>query len=231
MGMLFESSRRLPAQQPAAANTAKENPTHPPERSLWNWVTHDAAGFFTLWLVIVGGGQIGLFYWQLRLIKIAADDAKRAGMAAERAAKATEDAVQLSRQTAERQLRAYLLVTKAIIGTVSTGNCIINISIRNFGQTPARDVTIWVDMLFGNDFDPVEFIGTQESYCRQIHLGSGREEAFFERHSTAIHVWGEVRYLDSFDVKRRTKFRLIQRGGPEFRDKPMAFAQEGNEIT
>jgi len=46
------------------------------ERAVWDWVTHDAAGFFTLWLVIVGGVQIGLFYWQLRLIRIAADDAR-----------------------------------------------------------------------------------------------------------------------------------------------------------
>ena len=47
-------------------------------------------------------------------------------------------------------------------------------------------------------------------------------------HNAAIYVWGEVRYIDAFNKKRKTRFRLIQRGGPEFRDKPLAFCDEGN---
>jgi hypothetical protein len=67
MGMLFASSGSQPPQsQPHVSN---ENTVHPPDGGLWNWLFHDAAGFFTLWLVIVGGAQVGMFYWQLRYMK------------------------------------------------------------------------------------------------------------------------------------------------------------------
>jgi len=36
---------------------------------LWHWITHDAAGFFTLCLVIVGGCQLVMFLVQLRYIR------------------------------------------------------------------------------------------------------------------------------------------------------------------
>src|SRR5262249_41825656 len=47
-----------------------------------DWIAHDAAGFFTLWLVVVGVGQAGLFVWQLILIKRSLGDAKKAADAA-----------------------------------------------------------------------------------------------------------------------------------------------------
>jgi hypothetical protein len=34
-----------------------------------HWLTHDASGFFTAALVVVGAVQLVLFVWQLRLIR------------------------------------------------------------------------------------------------------------------------------------------------------------------
>src|SRR5262245_35785334 len=53
-----------------------------------DWLTHDAAGFFTLLLVVVGVGQAGLFVWQLILIKRSLRDAKKAADAAAEGAEA-----------------------------------------------------------------------------------------------------------------------------------------------
>lgn len=88
MGMVFESSNGPLPKQPPRAYAAQENSAHPPGGGFWHWLTHDAAGFFTLWLVIVGGGQIVLFYWQLRLIRKTLGPAQVAAEAAKESADA-----------------------------------------------------------------------------------------------------------------------------------------------
>jgi hypothetical protein len=58
--------------------------------TFWPWLTQDAAGFFALLLVIVGVGQLVLFWRQLRLIRESLVDAKQAADAATQGAKAAE---------------------------------------------------------------------------------------------------------------------------------------------
>jgi hypothetical protein len=225
IGMLSESSRRHPAEQQAASNTAKEGTSHQPERSLWNWVTHDAAGFFTLWLVIVGGGQIGLFYWQLRLIKVAADDAKRAGEAAERAAKATEDAVGLSRDTAKRQLRAYVIVDAESFDT-RPGKFISKLKVINTGQTPAYEMKVLskTDILplplpEGFDFsieDPgnpsVSTLGRDRDVGHASELTTKDvarqrfDAALADDAAEVIYTFGTATYRDAFGDPQHTNF-------------------------
>ena len=55
---------------------------------VWTWLTHDASGFFTLGLVLVGIGQVVLFYVQLRLMRKTLGPAERAAEAALLQAKA-----------------------------------------------------------------------------------------------------------------------------------------------
>jgi hypothetical protein len=229
IGMVLESSRRPPANQKATSNAAKENHDHPPERSFWNWVTHDAAGFFTLWLVIVGGGQLGLFYWQLRLIRIAADDAKKAGIAAERAADATTASVDLARSTAEKQLRAYVLVTNMTMSGVEVdATPSVKITIRNSGQTPAHDIAVSVAIGL-IDYPPVNsppnddadiaksisILGPQSEslipaklegvlhYSQAVAINTGAK---------AIHIFGDIKYVDAFGIHRRTDFSSFYGG-------------------
>jgi len=247
MGMLFESSRRHPTQQPTASDAAKENTSHQPERSLWNWLTHDAAGFFTLWLVIVGGGQIGLFYWQLRLIRVAAEDAKRAGLAAERAAKATEDAVKLAGETAKRQLRAYVNVGSSQLDNFGFDQPpTITVELVNNGQTPAyrlrRSMT-----LFASEFPFTKEVilteGKRESILGpsgKINMGPNAMGAALTAEQTqsvisgdwAIYALGVVKYFDAFNEERTTRFSLYFRGNgksPGQNGIALSHAEKGNE--
>jgi hypothetical protein len=248
-GMLVESSRSLPTKQYAASDTAKENASHPSERGYWDWVTHDAAGFFTLWLVIVGGAQIGLFYWQLRLIRVAADDAKRAGIAAERAADATAASVDLARDTAKRQLRAYVTVNGVIRtkdpGDLSGKGFAVLVDIKNNGQTPASDSLQWARIEI-REFPLVTPLPIHclENPTRGIlppeaknlafptftrDLTTIEENAILANH-TAVYVYGEIEYLDVFGDRHLTQFRFRcnGQGYPLGMFKPDG---EGNEAT
>ena len=97
-------------QQPSANHGANEQNQSQKSEGLWDWIFHDAAGFFTLWLVIVGGGQIVLFYVQLRLIRESLDDAKIAADAAAIAANAaSRQAIAAERSLTEIE-RPYLFI-------------------------------------------------------------------------------------------------------------------------
>jgi len=157
MGMLFASSQQSldTAQQIASAKTQQQSEqAKSPDSELIGstWLTKDASGFFTFILVCVGGIQAWFFWVQLRLIRESLADAKLAAEAAKRAAKATEDAVMLSRSTAQQQLRAYLFIKTPRILIFSQGKkCGHEVFIRNYGQTPTDDVTVITNTDF---FDP-----------------------------------------------------------------------------
>lgn len=74
IGMLFESRHTLsnpnPTQKSDSGNEAHIEPS-----SFGDWITHDASGFFTAWLVVVGFGQAGLFVWQLFYMRRGMNDA------------------------------------------------------------------------------------------------------------------------------------------------------------
>jgi hypothetical protein len=252
MGMLFESSRRPPAEQQAASNTAKENQGHPPERTIWNWLTHDAAGFFTLWLVIVGGGQIGLFYWQLRLIKVAADDAKRAGIAAERAAKATEDAVELSRKTAQRQLRAYVGVQS--IGFQPTQDAFkirVKLVIKNFGQTPAFNYQTDIRLTVIDSEFLIALVPHQPIFLEkggQTLMPGGESIVICESAPNVMHragpilneirsgkltvvAAGKIFYIDAFGDDCFTNVYKLASGERAMSDSPFIDPEKGNDST
>jgi hypothetical protein len=246
MGMLFDSSRRAPAAQQMSADPTKENASQSPEGGLWSWVTHDAAGFFTLWLVVVGGAQIGLFYWQLRLIRIAANDSKAAGDSAERAATATENAVDLSRKTAERQLRAYLLIDRAEFAQPEMEGgehqpWHIHVVVRNFGATPAYGASIKASKRLAvglpDDIlltEPVDETTSAAVIVPQGHpttlriggLDHGIADFIEAGQSNQVaYIWGRVDYFDAFGHPHFTKFQMVNYFGQVHQ---FGFCQEGN---
>jgi hypothetical protein len=252
MGMLFESSRRPPAEQHAASNIAKEDTGHQPERSLWNWLTHDAAGFFTLWLVIVGGGQIGLFYWQLRLIKITADDAKRAGIAAERAADATAASVELARQTAVRQLRAYVSVQSVgFVPSKDVSRIKVKFVIRNFGQTPAFNYQTDIRLTVLHSDFVVAFVPHQTFFLEkggQTLMPGGESIVICESAPNAMHgdgpilneitsgkltavAAGKIAYRDAFGNDCFTNIYKLASGERAASDSPFINPEKGNDST
>lgn len=88
--MAFSSDQSgYSTQKQSSEDRGSETSKDQGDEPLWHWMTRDAAGFFTLWLVIVGGCQLVLFYVQLRLIRESLIDTKNAADAAKRSADAT----------------------------------------------------------------------------------------------------------------------------------------------
>jgi hypothetical protein len=85
-GLTLSSSQRQPTEAKTSAEAGDQDKSQPHYGTFWNWVTHDAAGFFTLALVVVGGLQLALFYWQLHLMRKAIAPAQQAADAAKVAA-------------------------------------------------------------------------------------------------------------------------------------------------
>ena len=124
---------------------------------LWHWMTHDAAGFFTLWLVIIGSCQLSLFWVQLKFIRESLTDAKVAADAATEAAKAAglnaraainmELPVLLAIAPDLLSINADETMEGAYAATVNEDlpgphSAIAAIKIQNFGRTPAFPVLI-----------------------------------------------------------------------------------------
>jgi hypothetical protein len=149
------------------------------ESSLGDWLTHDEAGFFTLWLVVVGLGQACLFLWQLRLMGEGLADAKKAADAANLSSEIAAKSLDLSRETAERQLRAYVGVQHICLKCpgLSDQNYMpierrvghvnkdfIVVTIKNFGLTPAYDVRIWVNWTTTNFAESLPYGFSYQDY-------------------------------------------------------------------
>jgi hypothetical protein len=66
VNVVWWSSGRQPSETKAAKEHDNSIQVHIEPSPFGNWITHDATGFFTSWLVIVALGQAGLFVWQLR---------------------------------------------------------------------------------------------------------------------------------------------------------------------
>lgn len=131
--------------------------------------------------------------------------------------------------TAQRQLRAYVLVSSALMKFPTPNVPEAQVHLRNFGQTPAYDLEGWIGMYIG-DF-PLRTALPQAP----PNLRKGKEPLAPGR--VSIHVvprdppvppqllpllgtvdgtiwaYGEITYKDAFANVRHTRFRLMY-GGP-----------------
>ncbi len=93
---------------------------------------------FTFFLFATSAAQVILFLVQLRLIRESLTDAKIAADAAKEAADATKDSVVAMRDTAQRQLRAYVAITPSRISQIGPDKKLAFTFMQlNGGQTPA----------------------------------------------------------------------------------------------
>jgi hypothetical protein len=77
----------------------------------------DRLALFTVLLFCVAVAQAGLFLWQLRYMRQGMRDAE---MAAKDSADATRDSVTLAKDTAQRQLRAYVFLDSINLPRINT---------------------------------------------------------------------------------------------------------------
>jgi hypothetical protein len=206
------------------------------------WLTKDAAGFFTFVLVIVGAAQLGLFLWQLRLIRESLGDTKLAAVAA----KAAADAAKIQGETAICQLRAYVYVENAYYEFAGT-NCKVTFTIKNFGSTPAHRVRVSsivqvVDWNDGAPTTPIPAPDDEQQWGSMAPNGdfvdSDADEVAFSisSHDDAVYLVGVISYETVFSQTRQTSHFRYYIGGdtsPELgvTKGEMSIDAEGNDST
>ena len=133
---------------------------------------------------------------------------------------ATDDLVTDARDSAERELRAYIFIKSASIVNTGTGQQPRpGFTITNYGTTPAHKMVILVGYCFGKSFveteyGPIEQRGTLGPTA-DIHYYNicpraltPDETVALQRETHFLFVYGEIRYVDFTGETRTTKFRL-----------------------
>jgi hypothetical protein len=213
--------------------------------------TDERIADYTWWLAVLTAGLVCAGVVQFGFLIRGDNTARIAANAAERAAKATEDSVEVGRDTAKRQLRAYVTVN-GVVRTKDPGNpngegFAVMIEIKNNGQTPASNSLQWAQIEI-KEFplqsplpihclqNPTRGILPPGSDTKNLmfptfdrNLTTIEENAILANH-TAIYVYGETDYLDVFGDRHlmQFRFRCNGQGYPMGLFKPDS---EGNEAT
>jgi hypothetical protein len=205
-------------------------------------------GIFAFALLCAAVAQIGLFWFQLNFIRKGVDGAALAANAAQAATDATKRSIVLAEDTAQRQLRAYVMVHAAAIENLSSGRKpIARLILKNTGQTPAHAVSHWcssgvapypmpdhvVRALRGRETEmstkPLPPGAETKAWSESEILTEAQYEGLSEG-THALYVVGEIRYLDAFNKPQETDFLLFV-GGPGGLIGELASYTTGNRAT
>jgi hypothetical protein len=154
----------------------------------------------------------------------------------------------ISRNTARRQLRAYVsagMHHEGIVKDEVSGKWVIKFDYQNEGMTPAYKLSIATNHLLTDESDPtlppvskpyeIGMVGPQgEIFDSEVtaltdgdieSLAAGRRHLFF---------FGIIRYLDVFKRSHFTTFRFFAGGTEPFKgasDPDMTLCSKGNEAS
>jgi hypothetical protein len=148
---------------------------------------------------------------------------KDSAVAAEESARETRNLVWNAEATAERQLRAYVHVRDVVMAMMNEG-CDPNIMIiiKNFGQTPAREIVNTHEVQVALDPSESSFVLDRAKRGEIVDLAPGQET--FSRFSIPFNQWedmkpglnakkqvfyvfGRIDYVDVFNKPRWTEYR------------------------
>jgi hypothetical protein len=220
MGAVFWSSQYSgpSAQSQSPEKRTEEKNNSQPNKGLWHWLTHDAGGFFTLWLVIVAGGQLALFYVQLKLIRDSLIDAEKAANAATEAAKAAKENAEYAKTNLLVLERAYIIpafvpvereaetwhvhilltnvgrsfgTVKGLFAKFAEPNTLPVVPPENGYEKRITDTTLYPDSKNWPGLDPFIMSSKQEG---QVIFGYIRYEDIFSRiwrQHFAVDIWSE----------------------------------------
>jgi hypothetical protein len=162
---------------------------------------------------------------------------------------ATDKLVKGAEDTAERQLRAYVMVLKAEIVNVGRRPYLpgvsepwVDVTFKNFGQIPATKVIgkfamcikespLTTDLDGRQTIVAMGLIAPGDTHTSRLNVAVNDRHTLTDS-KNAFFVHGEVSYHDGFHPDRVTNFRYMRRGGEDLsRDSEMETYPEGNEIT
>jgi hypothetical protein len=138
-------------------------------------------------------------------------------------------ALRLARDTARRELRAYVFPIYAHIRDVRASRPTFVIDVKNFGQTPAYGLRMKTALQSGSHPLDTKLVpevqnsiataqlAPQATLFDEIALNhslSANEISALAEGSAAIYLFGEIEYFDIYKKKRWTTFRM-RLGGPE----------------
>lgn len=196
-----------PHRQPAAAQEEKREQ---PKEPFWQRAVDDPVAAFTMALTVFTGIlAFATFYlW-----------------------KSTERLVVGAEDTAERQLRAYVLVDKCRIADLEVGKePTARVEIKNFGQTPAYDLTQtcliriegfplekeWILKEPADGEAAKSILGPQGVLITGSRYGALLSQMQIDALASghyAMYVFGRIRYSDAFKQDRSTYYTLFSGGG------------------
>jgi hypothetical protein len=208
------SSGSHPTNSPSNQSSNRESDQSHQDERWWEWVFHDATGFFTLWLVVVGGVQASLFVWNLRLIKKTLAPAEAAAKAATVAA-----------EHIPRVERAYVFLERTLNIRVTPnpgGGEVLRVefAFHNHGKTPAIFRRIEVDIrrvdayptrlrdTGASDMPPGLVLSSDETtvFFPRVTLIQPEEWMSFMRRQPLLLFLGKVEYRDIFGTMHETGF-------------------------
>jgi hypothetical protein len=190
-------------------------------------------------LVIVGFLQVLLLKKTLTTINRQADIAENQKTLMEQAGQQTERIITQMKDTAQRELRAYMGISKIFLNLDVPSLPKANVETKNFGQTPAYKVRQWVGIMPHEHPLTVPLIKSpdaQKGSSTVVPSGIPQSQIVglkkqlplnitFGPAGVTIYVYGEITYEDIFGVERHTTFRFIY-GGPE----PLVAMRDANGI-
>lgn len=178
-------------------------------------------------LVSVGILQLIVFAWQAMCLR---------------------QTVKTMKDTANRQLRAYVGVEKLSISPdkEKPGQNKIDTTIINTGQTPAYDVKHWQRFKV-IPFPPSELTFPLEKpeHLSKGMIGPGHKTYKHEKiladtnyyqsgimdGTMVMYVWGKIEYRDAFNVIQHTRYRFMRGGNIPIHGDAFAYCDDGNEAT
>jgi len=207
-----------------------------PEATSVDWMLWVTAG-----LLIVAAIQACFFLVQLQLMK-------RSMRVAETVASATEDSVNIMRDTAARQLRAYIAIDRAWIEFPEPGVPKVTVTIKNAGQTPAHNLRHWIHQWIERYPLSIELPEPPDGFVMSSSiLGSGATHEMQILHPQqiikpcciheigtpegTIYVYGAVTYQDVFGNEHFMKYRLMHGGSNQARPGYLSPCEAGNEAS
>jgi hypothetical protein len=236
-GGSFVAATTEPIHRPASATSnqaaAAKNNTSQPDEGIWNWITRDAVGFFTLGLVGIAGIQLFLFFWQLVLIRESLDDAKIAADAAKESADAAKEGSRAARESADTDKFSMIASDRAYVHYAGcrwvshrqNDESPVFWRIRprwiNGGNTPPHGLRIYTHYELLDAQLPADYSFTPQEHPEVPAMlppkgdifGSwrdftGADLVAVKEGRKFLYIWGTARYYDVFPgtPRRVTKF-------------------------